>query len=111
VRDDGSIRLGFGQPKPILEAYRALCLGHKAPFEALCVAFDRETDHGEKMDHYDGLIRATVASIGETAATRSLAALTGSRGARVPDAGAQARAHLDYDLITWLIIRPAESAS
>jgi hypothetical protein len=25
VKDDGSVRLGFGQSKPILEAYRALC--------------------------------------------------------------------------------------
>lgn len=54
-------------------------------FEALCNAFDVGTDHGEKMDRYDGLIRAAVTSIGETSATRTLAALTGSRGARVPD--------------------------
>ncbi len=106
VRDDGTVRVGFGQPKPILEAYRVLCLGHDEPFEALCNAFDDETDHGEKMDRYDSLIRAAVASIGETSATRTLAALAGSRGARVPDAGAQARTSLDYDLITWLIIRP-----
>lgn len=111
VKDAGAVRLGFGQPKPILEAYRALCLGHVEPFEALCNAFDDETDHGEKMDRYDGLIRAAVASVGETSATRTLAALTGSRGARVPDGGAQARASLDYDLITWLIVRPAAGAA
>nr|WP_211842403.1 helicase-related protein [Neoroseomonas alkaliterrae] len=105
VRDDGSVRLGFGQPKPILEAYRALCLGHGEPFEALCAAFDQETDHGQKMERYDALIHAAVASIGETSATRTLAALTGQRGARVPDQVAQARANLDYDLITWLIVR------
>lgn len=106
VKDDGSVRLGFGQPKPILEAYRALCLGHSEPFEALCNAFDDETGHGEKMERYDGLIRAAVASIGETSATRTLASLAGGRGARVPDGGAQARANLDYDLITWLVIQP-----
>lgn len=111
VKDDGSVRIGFGQPKPILEAYRALCLGHSEPFEALCNAFDDETDHGEKMDRYDSLIRAAVASIGETSARRTLAALASSRGARVPDGGAQARANLDYDLITWLIIRPEMSAA
>jgi superfamily II DNA or RNA helicase len=111
LRDDGTVRVGFGQPKPILEAYRVLCLGHGEPFEALCNAFDDETDHGEKMDRYDGLIRAAVASIGETSATRTLAALAGSRGARVPDAGAQARTNLDYDLITWLIIRPGNGTA
>ena len=106
VKNDGSVRLGFGQPKPILEAYRALCLGKVQPFDVLCNAFDDETDYGEKMDRYDGLIRAAVSSIGETSATRTLSALTSSRGARVPDGGMQARANLDYDLITWLIVRP-----
>ncbi len=108
VKDDGGVRLGFGQPKPILEAYRALCLGRTEPFEALCNAFDDETGYGENMGRYDALIRAAVASVGETSATRTLAALTASRGARVPDEGAQARASLDYDLITWLIIRPGD---
>jgi hypothetical protein len=106
VKDDGSVRLGFGQPKPILAAYRALCMGHDQPFESLCNAFDDETDDGERMDRYDGLIRAAVASVGETSATRTLAALTGSRAARVPNGSAQARASLDYDLITWLVIGP-----
>ncbi|MBA3879058.1 MAG: ATP-dependent helicase [Sphingobium sp.] len=106
LRDDGTIRAGFGQPKATLEAWRALCLGKTAPFEDLCNAFDDETDQGEKMERYDSLIRAAVASIGEVSATRTLAALTGGRSARVPDEVAQARASLDYDLITWLIIRP-----
>jgi superfamily II DNA or RNA helicase len=111
VKDDGAVHLSFGQPKPILEAYRALCLGHGGPFEALCDAFDDRTEHGEKMELYDALIRAAVASIGETSATRTLATLVGARGARVPDERAQARANLDYDLITWLIIRPAAEAA
>lgn len=111
LRDDGSVRVGFGQPKPILEAYRALCLGRREPFEALCNAFDDETNYGEAMGRYDGLIRAAVASVGETSASRTLASLTGSRGARVPDEGAQARTSLDYDLITWLIIRPGGAAA
>jgi hypothetical protein len=107
VKDDGTTRFGFGQPKPILEACRALCLGHTESFEALCNAFDDETQQGEKMDRYDALIRAAVTSIGETSATRTLASLTGARGARVPDEGAQAKASLDYDLISWLIVRRA----
>nr|WP_248311617.1 helicase-related protein [Bosea sp. ASV33] len=111
VKDDGTVRLGFGHPKSILEAYRALCIGHREPFEALCNAFDDETGYGEKMERYDALIRASVASIGETSATRALAVLAGARGARVPDEGTQARASLDYDLITWLIVRPGNVAA
>jgi len=105
VKDDGAIRFAFGQPKPILEAWRALSLGRTEPFEALCNAFDDETEQGEALDRYDALIEAAVASIGETAASRTLAALTSGRGAKVPDETAQARAGSEYDLITWLIVR------
>nr|WP_246828240.1 helicase-related protein [Rhizobium redzepovicii] len=107
VKDDGAVRFGFGQPRPILEAWRALSIGRKEPFEALCNAFDDETVHGEKLGRYDALILAAVTSIGATSSSRALAVLAGARGARVPDENAQARAGSQYDLITWLIIRPA----
>jgi superfamily II DNA or RNA helicase len=105
VKDDGAIRFAFGQPKPILEAWRALSLGRAQPFEVLCNGFDDETEQGEKLEQYDALIEAAVSSIGRTAASRTLAALTGGRGAKVPDEAAQARASSEYDLITWLIVR------
>ncbi|MGO8494501.1 helicase-related protein [Rhizobium ruizarguesonis] len=107
VKDDGKVRFAFGQPKPILEAWRALSIGRKEPFEALCNAFDDETAHGEKLGRYDALIEAAVTSIGATSSSRALAVLAGARGARVPDETAQARAGSQYDLITWLIIRSA----
>lgn len=106
IKDDGTVVRGFAQPKPILEAWRALSMGHTEPFEALCNAFDDETEQGQKLEHYDGLIEAAVGSIGTTTASRSLSALTGGRGAKVPDEKAQARADSGYDLITWLIVRP-----
>ena len=105
VKDDGTVRFAFGQPKPILEAWRALCLGRTEPFETLCNAFDDETDQGAKLDRYDALVAAAAGSIGETSAKRALAALTIGRGSRVPEEAAQARADSDYDLITWLIVR------
>ena len=110
VKDEGTVRFGFGQPKPILEAWRALSLGHAEPFEALCNAFDDETGQGEKLERYDALIEAAVVSIGQTSATRTLAALTSGRGAKVPDEAAQARVSSEYDLITWLIVRPGSAA-
>ncbi|MBZ9673788.1 helicase-related protein [Mesorhizobium sp. ES1-3] len=107
VKDDGAIRFAFGQPKPILAAWRALCLGHVEPFEVLCNAFDDETGQGEKLERYDALIQAAVASIGQTSASRALAALTGTRGAKVPNETSQARASSEYDLITWLTVQPS----
>ena len=111
LRDDGTVRFGFGQPKPTLEAWRELCLGQVAPFEALCTAFDEETEQGAKMERYDALIRAAVASIGENTAARNLAALGAGRSARVADENAQARESLNYDLITWLIVRPTQEVA
>ena len=111
VKDDGAIRLAFGQPKPILEAWRALSLGRTEPFEALCNAFDDETEQGEKLERYDAVIEAAVESIGDTSAKRALASLASGRGARIPDEAAQARAGSEYDLITWLMVRPTERAA
>lgn len=111
VKDDGTVRFAFGQPKPILEAWRALSVGWTEPFEALCNAFDDETEQGEKLERYDRLIATAVSSIGETSAKRALATLASGRGARVPEEEAQARVGSDYDLITWLIVRPEGKAA
>ena len=106
VRDDGTVRLGLGRPRAVLEAWRALCLGHTEPFEALCQAWDEETAQGERLERYDALIDAALASIGQDAAAKTLQSLTGARGGRVPDAAAQARARGEWDLITWLVVKP-----
>lgn len=105
VRDDGSVRLGIGRPRAVLEAWRALSLGHIEPFEELACAWDAETEQGAKLERYDALIDAALASLGAETATRTLAALTGARGGRVPSEAAQARARGEWDLITWLVVR------
>lgn len=105
VRDDGSIRHGFAAPKTILDAMRALCVGRTEPIAALCEAFDRETDKGQNMDGYDGLVLAAVEAIKSNYAGRALSALAANRGGKLADAKAQPRSEGDFELITWLIIR------
>lgn len=106
VRDDGSIRHGFASPKTILDAMRALCLGRNEPIEALCKAFDDETGKGLKMERYDAIALAAVESIRGTYAARALGALAATRGGKLADADKQPRGEGDFELITWLIIRP-----
>jgi superfamily II DNA or RNA helicase len=106
ARDDCSIRHGFASPKTILDAMRALCLGRNEPFEALCKAFDEETQKGEAMEQYDRIALAAVESIRGTYATRALGALAASRGAKLAEATQQPRSEDDFELITWLIIKP-----
>lgn len=109
VRDDGSIRHGFASPKTILDAMRALCLGRNEPFEALCKAFDVETEKGAKIDGYDALALSAVASIKASYSTRALGALAAGRGGKLADEGQQPRHEGDFELITWLIVRPGTS--
>ncbi len=106
VRDDGSIRHGFASPKTILDAMRALCLGRNEPFEALCKIFDTETEKGAKMEKYDALALTAVASIKANYATRALGALAAGRGGKLADEAKQPRHEGDFELITWLIVRP-----
>ena len=46
VRDDGTVRFTFAQPKQILEVFRLLCVDRKEAIKALCDAFDVETKDG-----------------------------------------------------------------
>ena len=108
--DDGAVRHGFAQPKSVLTAMSALCAGRAEPFEALCHAFDEETQHGESMERYDALAAAAVADIGRAYATRAAAGLAMGRSGKLPDGSAQARADSEYELITWLVVRPGDGS-
>lgn len=111
VREDGSIRQGFASPKTILDAMRGLCLGRNEPFEELCKAFDAETGKGQKMDSYDALAIGAVNSIRTSYATRALGALAAGRGGKLADESAQPRHEGNFELITWLIVRPEGKAT
>lgn len=106
VRDDGSIRHGFAAPKTILDAMRDMCVGRTEPIAALCEVFDRETDKGQNMEGYDTLALAAVDAIKTNYARRALSALAGTKGGKLADAKAQPRSEGDFELITWLIIKP-----
>ena len=111
VRDDGTVRNGFAQPKSVLTAMEALCAGRSEPFEALCNAFDDETDQGQALERYDALATVATADIARAFAARAAAGLAMGRGGRLPDAPAQARAGSDYELITWLIVQPGDGSA
>ena len=105
VRDDGTVRFGFAQPKQILEIYRLLCTGKIAAYEQLCQLFDTETNNGADMKLYNGLLIAAVDSIAKTFQKRVAAGLQTSRDFVIPNQSEQARETTDFDLITWLVIK------
>jgi SNF2 family DNA or RNA helicase len=105
VRDDGTVRFGFAQPKQILEIYRLLCSGKTAAYEQLCQLFDTETNNGADMSLYNKLLAAAVDSIAKTFQKRVAAGLQTSRDFIIPNQQEQARETTDFELITWLVIK------
>lgn len=105
VRDDGTVRFSFAQPKQILELYRLLCADRAAADEALCALFDQETGDGADMARCNQLLEAAVRDIERRFVKRAAASLTGGRDGLIPSRKQQARSTDDFDLITWLVIR------
>lgn len=105
VRDDGTVRFSFAQPKQILEIYRLLCSGKTAAYEQLCQLFDTETNNGADMSLYNRLLAAAVDSIAKTFQKRVAAGLQTSRDFVIPNQQEQARETTDFELITWLVIK------
>lgn len=104
VRDDGEIRYGFTQPKPILEVFRALCAGQSAAYDELCRLFDKQTEGGQHMEGYNALLQKAVAAIAHAFQRRNESSLGAGRGAVLVGAAQQATPATDFDLISWLVI-------
>jgi len=109
IRDDGTVRYNFGQPKQVLTILQALCLGKTTPDEALCERFDHGTDNGENMSRYDDLLRKAVAAIDRHIGRRGLANLLGGRGGRLPKRDDVPSSLDDFELITWFVILGSEA--
>lgn len=105
IREDGVVRYNFTHPKQILEIYRLLCSGKESPYEKLCRLFDSDTDNGNDMSEYSGLLNETVKAIISKFRKRSVDHLLSGRAAKIADKAKQVRESSDFDLITWLIIK------
>ncbi len=106
ARDDGNVRFTFAQPKQILEIYRLLCAGKTQAHEQLCQLFDAETNNGADMSLYNELLATAVDSIARTFQKRVAAGLHSSRDFVIPEQQPQANETADFELVTWLVIRP-----
>lgn len=105
VRDDKTVRYSFAQPKQILDVYRLLCGERARAVEELCNLFDRETDRGRDMTHYNTLLTSAVRSIERTFKKRAVAQLQSGRGATLPTRQQQVHEQTDFELISWLVIK------
>jgi hypothetical protein len=105
VRDDGTVRYGFAQPKQILEIYRVLCAGVEYAYEQLCALFDQATHDGADMQLYNDLLTAAARSIERQFRRRSTDQLISGRDGVIVPQSKQASAVDDFELVTWLVIK------
>ncbi|MBV6489967.1 MAG: RNA polymerase-associated protein RapA [Fimbriimonadaceae bacterium] len=103
VREDGTVRFSFTQPKQTLEVFRSLCQGKQEAYMELCELFNRETEKG--MGKYDALIERATADIASLFRKRSGAKLGNDRQALLIPDTQQASTPDDFDLVTWLVIK------
>ena len=109
VHDDGTVRFSFAQPKETMLLLRDLAAGEPAAFEKLCDLFDKRTEDGADMSHYDELLKKALASIEHTFQRRAAASLLASRSALLPNnSEVPTSSGEDFDLVTWLVIMDSQ---
>ncbi|HPH56146.1 MAG TPA: ATP-dependent helicase, partial [Smithella sp.] len=105
IRDDGTVRFNYTHAKQILEIYRLLCQGQTEPYQALCEIFNVDTEHGQKMDKYAGLLKTAVEEISRVFKKRGTQKLLTDRSALIIPKTKQINEMDNFELITWLIVR------
>ena len=103
ILDDGTVRLGFAQPKQALNLFRALAAGHASVFEDLCDLFDKNTRDGANMKRYDELVKKAIESIKRTFKERALGNLFAGRDGKLPSESPSSQED-EYELVTWLVV-------
>ena len=91
VRADGTVRYSFRQARQCLVLFRDLSAGLSKTSSALEDAFDRETDHGRKMDKYDRVLEAALRSIASVFRSAERQSLGTDRGAVISKASTRPR--------------------
>ena len=104
VADDGAVRYTFRQARQSLALFRTLAAGRPEANAALEDAFDQETEHGQRMEGYDGLLDAALRDIARTFDQAERQQLGRHRGAKLTKASERPAGAENFDLVTWLLI-------
>jgi ERCC4-related helicase len=105
VRQDGTVRFNYMQPKPVLEMFRLLCQGHPEAYHELCALFDAETQGNTDMSLYNGLLDKGVSGLASLLFKKNAEQLTTDRKATVVADGHSPTVPDAFDLVTWLVIK------
>ena len=106
ISEEGEVSIGFTNPKRILERFSALCFEKKQHAQDLCHWFNEETANGSDMTIYEMLLDASLNSIREAYNRKVNDQLDASSDALLPTADSQITEKTEFELVTWLVIRP-----
>jgi hypothetical protein len=106
IHENGQVRFNYTNAKQILEVYRLMCAGKTQAYEVMCDLFNSETNNGEDMNQYSGLLRQAVDEVIRVFKKRSIQKLiSGDRGALLIPISKQATEMNNFELVTWLVIK------
>ncbi|MGN0048768.1 MAG: helicase-related protein [Bacteroides sp.] len=103
ISEEKEVLVNHLSPKELLDRMRFLCKGKGAPIEASCLAFNRLTRDGKKMQPYSDLLGEAIASIIHVKETSDLDSfLNGVQGSLFTE---EIRGLDDFELICFLVIK------
>ena len=106
IRNTGDIRYGCANTRQVLDLFESAAVGKTQPLQDLCIQFDSETQNGENMVLYNGLLKAVIDHISRahtTTQTRNLGR-GGPRDFKLTPRSEAPRDTSDFELVTWLVI-------
>ncbi len=111
IQPDSQIRYGCANTRQVLNVFEAAAMGKTEPMTRLSDWFDSETNRGADMRCYNKLLEAVIAHVRQSYAKGQMRNLgrDGERGYVLPKASETPRAGNDFELVTWLVIAPAQT--
>jgi superfamily II DNA/RNA helicase len=111
IRNSGDIRYGCANTRQVLDLFESAAVGKIDPLYNLCLQFDSETQNGEDMTLYNGLLKAVINHISRahTTTQSNNMGLGGSRDFELPLDSEAPRDTNDFELVTWLVITTPQS--
>ena len=106
IRNSGDIRYGCINAKQVLDLFEASTVGKEDAIDDLCLWFDKETEYGDNMTHYNKLLDTVISHITRSHQKTQSNSIgrSGTRGFRLPVESEIPRNSSDFELVTWLVI-------
>ncbi|MCY4233829.1 MAG: helicase-related protein [Bacteroidetes bacterium] len=104
VMNDGTVKYLFDQSKEILTLFRNLAFNRTEPRKDLVNAFDKKTQNGSDMSHYEKMLDATIRKIRGKFSRDQTIDLFNNKSAKLIKQSEAPYGAEAFELITWIAI-------